>query len=173
MAELLGSDNTLDIASDLTVRPFDLIKISLVSKDHPVVPLEGLLVGESLGMAVNTDKYIRLDADAADLAVQDAPLPYSDPLLADPKVLGTLIRALDSRGLIVWRTSRRGKVGVFCVAKKCAVTKLLTKLRLIFDCRQSGALCQEPPTTTLSTAGAFANTKLPSPADSAGAQRPY
>ena len=38
-----------------------------------MVPLEGLLVGESLGMAVNTEKYIRLDLEAAEAALFAAP----------------------------------------------------------------------------------------------------
>ena len=80
---------------------------------------------------------------------------------------------LDVRGLICWRTSRRGKVGVFCVSKKDAVTKLPTQLRLIFDCRQPDAMCQEPPTTTLSTGGSIASMRLPSRDEPTNDERPY
>ena len=58
LADVLGSSDTLDVASDLTVRPYVASKLSLVSKEHTVVPLESLLVGESLGMAVNTNIYV-------------------------------------------------------------------------------------------------------------------
>ena len=79
---------------------------------------------------------------------------YTDPLLKEPAVLLGLIRELKKRGLVVFRRARKCCVGVFTVAKK------LDKLRLVFDCRQANALCNDPPRTYLSTLAALSHLRL-------------
>ena len=124
----MGSVDTVDIASDLIVRPYVAEEIPHARKDHPVVSLTSLLSGVSLDYAVQTERFTRLDAEAAERALLTAPTPYMDPLLRKSQAMSELLRTLEDRGLIVWRTSCRGTVGYFTVAKKN------DKLRIIFDC---------------------------------------
>ena len=75
LADILGSVDTVDIASDLIVRPYVAEEISHARKDHPVVSLTSLLSGVSLDYAVQAEKYIRLDAKGAERALLTAPIP--------------------------------------------------------------------------------------------------
>ena len=70
-----------------------------------------------------------------------------------------LVDRLFAAGLLTFRRKCRAKAGVFCVAKKDGM------LRLIFDCRPLNTLAKAPPTSELPTSSSFASLDLSDPDD--------
>ena len=153
LRDVLGAESALHLDRDLTVRPYDLDKIKFVKAGLRPRNLRELLperhrhfVDQAWSEIVRTDAELPQDPTFID--------PYTDPALRDPKALRELVKVLFDLGLVVFRSKRRGVIGVFCVAKKGGW------LRLIFDCRQANQLHRRPPRTRLATAGAFTNIDL-------------
>ena len=61
----------------------------------------------------------------------------------------SFIQRLDKVGLISWRLEARSTIGMFFVRTKEG------HIRLVFDCRPTNELRQEPPKCRLATSGAL------------------
>ena len=77
--------------------------------------------------------------------------PFIDNNLRNPKEMHRLVRRLFGLGLVTFRRKARAKVGVFTVAKKDGM------LRLVSDCRPANALHKDPPITHLASGSAYGN----------------
>jgi len=120
---------------------------------------------------INT--ILKSDAEIRDH--DEAPPPYTDPILRQRDLYIKLVAKLWSLNLLSFSTVKRATVGIFTVAKK--VDDLGVEwLRLIFDCRQVNWLTRKPPKTHLATPGALAALDLSDEALGPGkkdAQRPF
>ena len=96
LSALLGSENTTCLSPTLTVRPYDASLVNIVSSDHAVVPLEGLLDADSLHVAQHPELYILRAPGDVSLDFEGF-VPYSDPLLLRPQALLGLASSLLSK----------------------------------------------------------------------------
>eukprot|EP00972_Heterocapsa_arctica_P111430 16405310-Heterocapsa_arctica.AAC.1 len=81
-----------------------------------------------------------------------------DPVLRrNPVEYTKFVSSLHERGLIHFRPADGdpGRLGVFCVVKKD------NSLRLVFDTRGVNLMFRDPPSTRLSSAGAFSRVDVP------------
>ena len=153
-----------DADSGSTV-PMKLNSLSLPSSAVGGVDLVGALSGSVRDMVVDFENYLLEDAGKwnglADTAAQME--PYNDPLLNSRKGYLSFLSRLYESGVLNFRSSCRGRVGAFCVAKKPKVVdgKTIHRQRLVLDCRQTNLIFKPPPQTRLGSLSALAEAELP------------
>ena len=118
------------------------------------------MTGQARTAAENPLSYIsKSDDEMAQLLPEYFVEPYVDSALRGRRAMRGLVERLSPAGLLTWRRKCRVKAGVFCVAKKDGM------LRLIFDCRPLNTMAKGPPTSELPTPSAFGNLDLSDPED--------
>ena len=152
LRELLKSRDVYDLDRDTTRRPFNFDKVRVVRDGVNPIPLESVCGPHALPAAISPYELIlKSDAEVADLRPEDHVEPYTDPALQEPGELRRLVDKLHETRFLTFRRVCRSKVGIFTVAKKDGL------LRLIFDCRPANVLHREPFRSELSAANAYTN----------------
>ena len=152
LRELLKSRDVYDLDRDTTRRPFNFEKVCVVRDGVNPIPLESVCGPHALPTVLNPYAHIlKSDAEIAELRPEDHVTPYTDPVLQRPGELRRLVNKLHETRFLTFRRVCRSKVGIFTVAKKDGL------LRLIFDCRPANVLHREPPRSELSAANAYTN----------------
>ena len=112
LSALLKSNDTFDTDVVVTAEPYDEARVRVASSSERSVPLMPLLDADARVYAMDPENLIISDKDCG-AALEFA--FYSDPQLRDPEPLLRLVKLLYKRGLICYRTYRRGIVGIFTV----------------------------------------------------------
>ena len=120
LQDLLRSADTVHLARDAVVRPYEADKVRLMKEGIHPRPMLDLISGRARELADDAWRsLVRRDANE----VEDLVEPYTDPALRDPKAMRDLIRRLHAVGLVGFRRRRRGTIwGVYRAQKRRALT---------------------------------------------------
>lgn len=148
--DLLKSTDVYNLDKETTRRPYEASKVRVVR--------DGVVLRDILGFGVEevnrvlNDPWrfiVKPDEEMSNELNDELIEPYTDPRLRRRSEMLHLVRTLAAQQFVVFRTRRRARVGVFTVARKDDM------LRLVFDCRPANHLHRAAPSTALATPSAF------------------
>ena len=106
LKSVLRFDNTLHTTASVTVRPYDIDLLNVVRDGHVTVPLESLLDGVALQLALEPVRYILLPDDEVDEDALAKVAIYTDPALQDQATMRQFLERMVAAGLVVFGRSR-------------------------------------------------------------------
>jgi hypothetical protein len=155
LQKLLRSHDVYDLDREESHRPYDFDKVNVCREGVTPKPLRDVVGLEAKNVLDNLRAYVlKTDGEIGKTPLEEFVKPFYDPALRQPSEMRRLLYRLHDINFWTFRTKASAKVGVFTVAKKDGM------LRLVFDCRPANALCRKAPYSSLSTSGAFANLDL-------------
>ena len=133
--------------------------LSLPTLAGQAVDLHSTLKGKVGEMLLDFENQMLQDDDnwGAIQGSNQSLRPYNDPQLAKREFYSAFLHRLQQCGILTISTTPRGRVGAFCVSKKPKEVdgKMISRQRLILDCRQTNLLFRAPPLTELGSLAAL------------------
>ena len=142
----------------------ELDKLSLPKGATAGVDLVDQLNGPVKNMVENFEEFLLQDGSTwagIEDAVSSVP-PYNDRLLGDREGYLNFLSHLHKSGILSFTSTCRGRVGAFCVSKKPKEVegKMISRQRLVLDCRQTNMCFRQPPHTELGSLPSLGNVRL-------------
>lgn len=152
LADLLKSNDLYCLNRESTRRPYDAARVRVVRDGICPRDLEAMVPEHVRRQLADPWRYIvKDDAELSLLYDDDYVTPYTDQALRSHEAILDLSLRLKEIGFVGFRRQRRCRIGVFTVARKDAM------LRLVFDCRPANQLHRVAPAAALATPAAFAS----------------
>lgn len=129
----------------VALAPYRLERVSLPTSLHGLPQAEELLPDDTRRYLQGEELMLK------DGAIEDAPRPYWDPVLAkSQKHYKEFIRKLDSIGMLQYTQKPKNEVGIFFVYKSDR-----QRIRLIVDARSANVRFKDPPGVSLCSSEGF------------------
>ena len=142
----------------------ELNKLSLAKGATAGVDLADRLNGPVKNMVENFEEFMLQDGSVW-AGIEDSVAripPYNDKLLGDREGYIKFLSHLHESGILSFTSTCRGRVGAFCVSKKPKEVdgKLISRQRLVLDCRQTNLCFRPPPHTELGSLPSLGHVRL-------------